>query len=262
MLKYKYGLKKMAVKSSKNTQADDQFHAAFRKWYESSGKKQVETAEFLGMTQGSFSNVLTRRRSLSLASMEEIASKIGMDLVSMLAEGRNIISDTIQPLPTLSTTPEPLTDEELHQQGFLKVPFSDHMKLAAGGGGTIPITDDAENSVVIVHGPSLGRHNAKNLQAFRVGGDSMEPLIAKGGIVMADTSPMHRDIMHIHEGDIYIICWDLEDGECAVKRLKWTEGGKGQWLSIESEEKFYRPVVKSVKDVVLIGRVIWSWREH
>lgn len=154
--------------------------------------------------------------------------------------------------------PRFLTADEMTERGFFSVPFSDNMRLAAGGGGTIPITDDGDNSNVIVHGPSLGRRNAKGLQAFRVGGDSMEPLIAEGGIVMVDT--LLNDITRIREGGIYVLCWDLSDGECAVKRLRWAE--KPRLLSIESYDPFYAPVFKDVKDVVLIGEVVWSWREH
>ena len=92
---------------------------------------------------------------------------------------------------------------------------------------------------------------------FRVGGDSMEPLIAKGGIVLADLK--HNDVGHIHEGGVYVLCWDREDGECAVKYLRWAERGK--LLSVESENSFYKPVFKRVDEVLLIGRVIWAWRD-
>lgn len=153
--------------------------------------------------------------------------------------------------------PAYMTEPELSERGFFAVPFSDNMRLAAGPGGTIEVTDEAETSHIVVHGPTLGRHNAKKLQAFRVGGDSMEPLIAKNGIVMADLK--HNDVQHIHEGSVYVLCWDREEGECAVKYLRWAE--KGKLLSVESENGFYKPVFKSVEEVLLIGKVIWAWRD-
>ena len=146
---------------------------------------------------------------------------------------------------------------EMEERGFIAVPFSASMKLAAGSGGAIPVTDDEDSSPVIVHGPTLGRKNAKGLQAFRVGGDSMEPLIAQNGLVMADLR--QNDLRHLKEGGIYVLCWDREDGECAVKRLRWVE--KGRWLSIESIDPYYLPVIKRPEDVLLIGQVIWAWRE-
>ena len=161
------------------------------------------------------------------------------------------------PMGSAPTDTGYMSAEEMEERGFIAVPFSDNMKLAAGAGGTIAVTDDEESSPVIVHGPSLGRRNAKGLQAFRVGGDSMEPLIAQNGIVMADIR--QNNIMQIKDGGIYVLCWDREDGECAVKRLRWAE--KGQWLSIESIDPYYAPVIRRPADVILIGPVIWAWRE-
>jgi phage repressor protein C with HTH and peptisase S24 domain len=111
---------------------------------------------------------------------------------------------------------------------------------------------------VVVHGPSLGRRSAKNLQAFRVGGDSMEPLIGQGGLVLADLS--QNDFQRLREGGIYVLCWDLEVGECAVKRLKWAE--KGHILAIESENPDYGTLYRPLSEASLIGQVIWSWRRH
>jgi transcriptional regulator with XRE-family HTH domain len=150
-----------------------------------------------------------------------------------------------------------LGGDEMRERGFLVIPFSEEMKLAAGRGGTIPITEDVATSPVIVHGPTLGLRSSKHLQAFRVGGDSMEPLIAQNGIILADVS--RNDLQHLQEGAIYVLCWDLDEGECAVKRLRWAE--KGHLLLIESEDRFYPPVVKRVQEVILIGQVIWAWRE-
>jgi len=56
------------------------------------------------------------------------------------------------------------------------------------------------------------------------------------------------------------LCWDLHDGECAVKYLRWAP--KGRLLSIESEStRNNPPVFREVEEVKLIGRVIWAWRK-
>lgn len=183
----------------------------------------------------------------AMAAFFNVEYDLALEIGRALLEGR--------------TPPEPeprfLNADEMSERGFFAVPFSSDMKLAAGGGGTIPITDDESTSAVIVHGPSLGLHNSKNLQAFRVGGDSMDPLIAEGGLVLADLK--HNDVRHLINGGIYVLCWDLGDGECAVKRLKWET--KGKKLFILSENKFYDPITRHVDEVKLIGLVIWSWRE-
>jgi hypothetical protein len=151
-----------------------------------------------------------------------------------------------------------LSQEELRERGFISVPFSEDLRLDAGRGGTIPVTSDADVSPVIVHGPSLGRRTARNLQAFRVGGDSMEPVIAAGGIVMADLS--ENNPMNLKQDKIYVLCIDMQDGICAVKYLRW--GVKGESVIISSHDsQQYGPISRSLEEIQLIGRVIWAWRE-
>ncbi len=229
------------------------FHLLTGKW----GEKARLSRE-TGIDVGYLNRILSGKAPGSDSNRRAIAVALGYPgarYEDFLNIGRALLAGKE---PPAAEPPQPLTADEMSERGFFVVPFSDNMKLAAGSGGRIPVTDDEESSRIIIHGPSLRRHNAKKLQAFRVGGDSMEPVIAKGGIVLADLK--QSDIRHIHEGGIYVLCWDLSDGECAVKRLRWAE--KGKWLSIESEEKFYAPVVKRPQEVMLIGRVIWSWREH
>lgn len=236
-------------------------------------KRQL--AERIGVSTGHFSDILNARRGSSEEQRRRLAEVLGypgaayedflgLGLSLMAGEEpgpadgpRHPDEKSLAPTgldPHLAFYPG---SEDLRERGFLTIPFSQEMKLAAGGGGTIPITDDEDSSPVIVHGPSLGLRSAKNLQAFRVGGDSMEPLIAQNGIVLADLS--RNDLQHLQEGAIYVLCWDRDEGECAVKRLRWAE--KGRLLLIESEDRFYPPVVKHSQDIVLIGQVIWAWRE-
>jgi phage repressor protein C with HTH and peptisase S24 domain len=73
----------------------------------------------------------------------------------------------------------------------------------------------------------------------------MEPLFANGGLVVADLAKNRTE--NLKEGGV-------------VKYLRWVE--KGKLLSIESENKLYAPVFRKVREVTLIGQVIWSCREH
>ncbi len=230
------------------------FQAALRK--ANDGRyKQRELAEMIGISPPYLNDLFQGRKSGSEELRRRIAEALDyQDYETFLDLGRAELG-----LPRLRRdipTGEESRDEE--PAGFFRVPFSDHMRLAAGSGGSIPVTDDENTSTVAVHGPSLGRRNAKNLQAFRVGGDSMEPLIAKGGIVLADLA--QNDIHNLREGRIYVLCWDFDEGECAVKRLKWA--APGTLLAIESENSFYETIYRRPGEVHLIGRVILSWREH
>ena len=218
---------------------------------------QRQLALQVGIEPAYLNQILKGKRFGTDETRRKIAAGLGFEgrkYEDFLEIGRAIVAGKEPPEPE----PRILTADEMTRRGFFAVPFSEDMKLSAGGGGTIPITYDSDQSNIVIHGPSLGLRNNKMLQAFRVGGDSMEPLIAKGGLVLADLK--RNDIRHIHDGGIYVLCWDLEEGECAVKRLSWAEKGKS--LIISSENDFYKPVLRKINEVKLIGKVIWSWREH
>lgn len=261
----------------------DEIDEAFRIWLDSHiksrGLTQHQFARQAGVSQATIHSIAAGKKTASAPMMEKIAKSVGLSVEEALKPVilGEMVDAGVHGLPDLKGAalddffpayhcepsavgagyPTYLSSGEMEDRGFFTVPFSDNMKLAAGEGGTIAVTDDYDSSVIVVHGPSIKRHSAKNLQAFRVGGPSMEPLIADGGIVLADLS--HNDIRHIKDDRIYVLCWDREEGECAVKYLRWFE--KGKIVSIESEDRYFKPVLKPIEDIVLIGKVFWSWRE-
>jgi transcriptional regulator with XRE-family HTH domain len=224
-------------------------------------KKQLGSAKNLvertGLTQPYMSQLLNGRRQGSERVRRSIATALGYEYEEFLNIGRTILEG--KKPEEIEEDWDGLTGDELRERGFITVPFSDNMKLAAGSGGTIPITEDSTRSSIVVHGPSIKRFTSHNLQAFLVGGDSMEPIIAQDGIVLVDLSENNPD--RLKEGKIYVICWDLQEGECAVKFLSW--GEKGKSVLITSPDIFlHPPITKRLSDIQLIGRIIWSWREH
>ena len=223
---------------------------------------QSRLARESGVSLRNINNILKDRTGGSDSVKRKLAAALGYPgrkFEDFLEIGRAIIEN--RPIPDLA--PHTLTDSELADRGFLTVPFSTTMKLAAGNGGTtlnyIDVDEDADSSTIIIHGPTLGVHNANHLQAFRVDGDSMEPLIAQGGIVLVDKTITRLDDTRFREGGIYMLCWE-DDGVCAVKRLRWAELGK--LVAIESANPNTPTIFKKTKEIhQLIGRIIWAWRE-
>jgi hypothetical protein len=225
-------------------------------------KNKSQYARYLGLSADLLNKLLRPVDPFNVSEIRKraIAAKLGFQermYENFLDIGRAILNGKAPDLSELQW--DGMTGDELRERGFITVPFSDNMKLAAGSGGTIPITDSVERSKIIIHGPSLKRTTSRHLQAFRVGGDSMEPVIAEGGIVLADTSDNVPE--RLREGKIYVICWDLREGECAVKYLSWAKK-KESVLITSPDIRAYPPIVRALEDIQLIGRVIWSWREH
>jgi transcriptional regulator with XRE-family HTH domain len=158
--------------------------------------------------------------------------------------GRALCAGRPQPEPPAGD----LNEADLAANGYFQIPL-DQANRPAGLEGQKPA------EAVMVNGLMLGVKSGRHLRAFTVGGDSMEPLLAPGGLVVADLTKNRAE--SLQDGSIYVLRYDGED---AVKYLRWAE--KGKLLALESENKSYKPVFRRVKEVILIGRVIWSCRAH
>jgi phage repressor protein C with HTH and peptisase S24 domain len=107
--------------------------------------------------------------------------------------------------------------------------------------------------MVVVYKPELEGCSKHNLAALKVGGDSMEPTIIRGAIIVVDLSDKgHADgkifVVNTPEGGLDI---------AAVKRVrKWKQG----FLLISDNHKY--PPEPSVLDWnrLCVGRVVWMWR--
>ncbi|MDR2725715.1 MAG: S24 family peptidase [Candidatus Adiutrix sp.] len=168
--------------------------------------------------------------------------------------GRAILAG--QPIPAEPPT-DYVSEAELAGAGCFQVPLDWADRLEAGG-SRAPRSVKPENTAhIVVHGPTLGRKNGRGLWAFVVEGDNMEPLLARGGLVVADLTKNRAE--NLKEGAAYVISYD-EERAGAVKYLRWVE--KGRVLSLESENKSYQAVFRKAREVILIGQVIWSCRAH
>ena len=237
--------------SNKKFHDTEIFIAALKAVMAKYGLNQPQLTKKTGIPSGSISAYLNGNTDPGFTQIKKIATALGMTVSQFFALGEGI-----EP-PRLAILPE----GEIEPEGFLRVPLTDDedFRLAAGTGGFIPTTYEAARSPVVVHGPSLGRRSNHMLQAYRVGGDSMEPIIAEGGLVIADlaqTEPPGRGRA------IFVLCWDLTEGEYAVKHLSWYR--KGEEILIESENRKGKtdnpPQNKAVDEIKIIGRVIWAWR--
>ena len=161
----------------------DELNHAFKVWLSEylhdNNLTYQEAANRLNMSIASIGHILNGRRKASLDLVAKSMAQAGLDYNKEL---RHLVPGLhLANLPETADNYEEanfLSSGDMAARGFFTVPFSSRMKLAAGGGGTIPVSEEADESSIVVHGPSIKRHSAKNLQAFRLGRDSMEPLIA------------------------------------------------------------------------------------
>lgn len=90
------------------------------------------------------------------------------------------------------------------------------------------------------------------MSLIRVEGDSMEPTLYSGDIVLVDGN---RNFVDLH-GGIYAI---LVNDSIMIKRIQLLF--KEKTLKIISDNPKYEPIIVSPDDIHIIGKVIWIGRE-
>jgi len=95
--------------------------------------------------------------------------------------------------------------------------------------------------------------NPKMASILRIKGDSMEPTIKHGAIVLVDEQKKEPVGNHIYAF--------IEDDELRVKRLDLIGSGKNKVLTVSSDNPDYQPEVRINSDINRLsikGRVVWT----
>lgn len=154
------------------------------------------------------------------------------------------------PLPEYSVSPA-----APDVRGYVTVPLYDNIRAAAGAGAhnsQIELADDAMMFKADWIRLELGSR-PENLCLIKVSGDSMEPTLRAGDVILIDRSAGRPD----REG-IYVL--RLEDA-LLVKRLQLVPGGN---IKVTSDNSAFEPWTinrsSPPADLTIVGRVIWSGR--
>ncbi|MDR2200272.1 MAG: hypothetical protein LBR53_12660 [Deltaproteobacteria bacterium] len=232
-----------------------QFEAATKHFIQEKGKGTVSAiARGLGLDPTDAYRKLYGLRPVTEDVRRKVAEYFGYDYDSYLAAGAAVLEGRAVPQGGLPL----LGEEELRERGFVAAPFSAHARLSPNRNGFfIPRADELATSKVVARADGLGK-SSRDLQAFLVDGDAMEPVIAKGGIVVADLRD--NNLAKLKKKAVYVLRRDSRTKIREVKYLSWAK--KPHLLAVESEKRDeYPPVYREPKEVRVIGRVILAWRE-
>lgn len=232
---------------------DEYFRAALLDAVKERGA-QARLSRDSGIGTSYINNIVKGRDSGSEATRRALAAALGfagrryedfLEVGKALLEGREI------PAPE----PPSLVDESLAD--FFRVPYSENMRLAPGSGGLIPVTNEVENSPVMIHGPTVGRSNPWGLRAFGVDDEAMEPTLSRGGFILVDLK--QNDYRRIKNNDLYVICCDFEEGLGVVRQLEWA-GREQDRLALKVANERYPTMYRHPREIRVLGRVLWTWR--
>ena len=140
-------------------------------------------------------------------------------------------------------------------EGYASIPFFEDVRAAAGGGGIVG--NEASTSLLFNEEWVRTELDARlsDLRLVRVSGESMEPLLRAGDMILVDCSVTRPKF----EG-IYVL---RLDGMLLVKRVQGLPGGV---IQVSSDNPAYRPFTLKFAemegtDFAIIGRVVWFGRK-
>jgi hypothetical protein len=217
---------------------------------------QAVFAEKMGYPD--FDDFIALGRSLILAEVTE--SSVSNDKVD------NIVTEAGEPLPPPGpiSPARPLivqvntqTDKEFLNgitDLYQGIPLYESGRLAAGINGIEFDPYETPTSMVLVYKPELQGSSSHKLAAIKVGGDSMEPTIIKGSIVVVYLSDKE-----LAEGRVFAVNTPESGMDIAsIKRIKkWKDG-----FVLMSDNPAYPPDLSPLDwNRLCVGRVVWMWRD-
>lgn len=212
------------------------------------GYNQSSLARASGVPQGTISRLLKAKRPSS--KTVELARALGVR-PEWLADGEEPMeaaatatgfSDDQVAYEVIRATPP---DDEV-----IMVPLLD-IRVAAGPGNLV------ESEAVLERVPipafllrRIVRVDPNSLVLVSATGDSMEPTIREGEMLLVDTS-----VHDVGDAGIYIV---VIDSEASVKRVQRVPGAR---LAIRSDNPAYEPIVVDAQtEARIAGRVRSVWR--
>lgn len=215
------------------------------------GMSQQELADKIGVSKRGIQDNETRNR---VPGGEVINGFVGLGINAnwlLSGDGEMLISSMAPASPMQQSMS--MTAAELYP-GYVALPLYNDVRAAAGH-GAVNGHEQADDALMFKEDwirYELGA-KAQDLCLIRVSGDSMEPTLRAGDVILID----HRACRPDREG-IYI----MRVGEMLlVKRLQALPGGK---IRVASDNPAFDPWTLDQDElgteVLVVGRVVWSGR--
>ncbi len=218
---------------------------------DSSGLNQKEFEHKSGVSQSHLSLLINGKRPFTQKTLDSILKSLNKTYHDLFA--KPVIQHLDNPLSihVASNGHKDLLNGTADD--YRGIPLYESGRLAAGTNGMAFDPYDEPSSIVVVYRKELQGCSHHNLAAMRVGGDSMEPTIAEGAIVVVDLSDKEfasRNIFAVNtpDGGVDMV---------SVKRIqKWEHG-----FSIISDNPKYPPYLSPLDwNRLCVGRVVWMWK--
>lgn len=195
------------------------------------------------------------REKIGKRKLKDFAEMVGIDKVQLSRYSRGVsvpradIYRKIMQFKPIEQTVIVREESPEYGEEFVTIPQVTG-KISAGG-GLVP-DNTIEMRVAFRRDWILRKGSPQNMSLIRVIGDSMEPTLESGDLVLVDHS---RDFVDPH-GGIYAIVFD---DEIMLKRLQILYPSKK--VRVISDNPRYEPIEIERDQIKINGKVIWFARD-
>ncbi|MDL2315473.1 XRE family transcriptional regulator [Desulfovibrio sp. OttesenSCG-928-A18] len=205
--------------------------ATLKFWLKKKNMKQNALAELVGVEPSAISQFITKKKTPSLEVAVKMADAFDVSLPEFFACKDDSAPDLV---------------------------LIQRVKARPSAGTGSLETDAEHDGLYAFHDKFITRKRgtAETMRIFAVSGDSMEPTLSDGDLIMIN----ERDTA-VTTGQIYLL---RIDDELMVKRLETRPGT----IVIRSDNKEYREIVihkdneAEMESFQVFGRMVWSCREY
>ncbi len=207
------------------------------------GERLKEIRKSLNLNQRQLADIFGVKQG-AVSKIENGTQKLDAYMLSLLMEKYDI---RIKWLLSGTGTDAPPTDKQ--DCDFSSIPLV-NVQLSAGDGSFVTSEEVKEYCKFRKDWLSNTVTSTKNTILVGVTGNSMEPTIYNGDVVMIDTGRTH-----IYEGEMYAL---RMDNTVMIKRLSHRPGDKIMIMSDNKEE--YPPYEAKRKEIHVLAQVVWYAR--
>jgi phage repressor protein C with HTH and peptisase S24 domain len=212
------------------------------------GLKKNKFADISGISPGYLNDILKGRATPSDRVIKDICEKNSINEIWLRDNKGEMFlkAEAVSP-------PSPADDKQTRRiDGFVLVPLF-NVEASAGGGALVPEEEVIDRLAFKEEWikRDLGV-NPSDLALITTIGDSMEPTLRAGDMILLDKS-----VETVKDEAVYAF---LVDGMLLIKRVRWEADGG---LSLLSDNSVYSPVVISRErkaELRVVGRLIWAGR--
>lgn len=229
-----------------------------------SGLSITEVAEKAGIHQVSLLRILNGYRKLNnLDMLYKLSKVLGVDLAYFFTNSSVSSEDSESFAKDMGVEIFYGDKEELNKTypNHIKIPLV--RSKAAATPSIIEISSDELDGWVCINAENVPKNISERCFAFRVKGDSMEPMLRENDLVAVLPYSMPLSLDAIIPSNIYLI--KIADGFGGYGlTLKHVQVVDKRTIELVSENKKYpnkRIDISEQDSFHIMGRVIWMWRE-